>query len=139
MPDRLQDGKCWPTTIALSTKDSGASCANAARTVDFGTQSLPFTDLVAASGSQLRYIWLFYWVDGTFTADPIVAKLLETKAKLLFGDQRAAIVAVSMPEGDGRANVDLVLRSFLEALSPIEALLEQPARATLAPIKQEPR
>ena len=108
------------------------------RTVDFGTTSLPFADLVAASGSQLRYIWLFYWVDGTFTADPIVAKLLEAKAKLLFGDQRAAIVAVSMPEGDGRANVDLVLRSFLEALPPIEALLEQPAHA-LAPIKQEPR
>ena len=96
-------------------------------TVDFGTESLPFADFVAASGSQLRYIWLFYWVDGTFTADPIVAKLLEAKAKLLFGDQRAAIVAVSMPEGDGRANVDLVLRSFLEALSPVEALLERPS------------
>ena len=108
------------------------------RMVDFGTESLPFADIVAASGSQLRYIWLFYWVDGSLTADSIVAKLLEAKAKLLFGDQRAAIVAVSMPEGDGRANVDLVLRSFLEALSPIAALLEQPAPA-LAPIKQEPR
>jgi exosortase A len=106
------------------------------RTVDFGTQSLPFADLVAASGSQRRYIWLFYWVDGTFTADPIIAKLLEAKAKLLFGDQRAAIVAISTPKGDGRANVDLVLRSFLEALPPIDALLNDPAHVTLvAPVE----
>jgi EpsI family protein len=117
------------------------------RTVDFGTasslpfahlSSLPFAHLMAASGSQLRYIWLFYWVDGTLTADPIVAKLFEAKAKLLFGGQRAAIVAVSMPEGDGRAKVDFVLRSFLVALSAIEALLVQPAHP-FAPIQQEPR
>ena len=106
------------------------------RTVDFGAESLPFADLVAASSGQRRHIWLFYWVDGRFTADPLVAKLLEAKAKLLFGDQRAAIVAISTPEEDGRANVDLVLRSFLEALPPMEALLNAPARATLvAPVE----
>jgi exosortase A len=106
------------------------------RTVDFGVESLPFADIVAVSGSQRRYIWFLYWVDGTFTADPTVAKLLEAKAKLLFGDQRAAVVAISTPEADGRIDVDLVLQSFLEALPPIEAMLAHPDNA-LAPIKQD--
>jgi exosortase A len=100
------------------------------RTVDFGAQSLPFAELVAVSGSQRRYIWLLYWVDGTFTSDPLVAKLLEAKAKLLFGDQRAAIVAVSMPAGDTPTNGEPVLQTFLEALPPIAALLDDPTRAT---------
>ena len=93
------------------------------RTIEFGGKTLPIVELVASLGDQRRYIWLFYWVDGTFTADPLVAKLLELKAKLFFGDQRAAVIAVSTSEANGDA--DIALRSFLqEAFPSIEVLLE---------------
>jgi exosortase A len=101
------------------------------RTIDFRTKTLPFAELEAASGDDRRYLWLFYWVDGTFTADPIVAKLLEVKAKLLFGNQRAAIIAIATPEAAGRGNADHVLQSFLkEALPSIETRLMDAARPT---------
>ena len=99
------------------------------RTLDFASKTLPLTELVIASGDQHRFVWLFYWVDGTFTADPIIAKLLEIKAKLFFGDQRAATIAVATSEAAGQDNADSVLQSFLkEALPPIETLLTQPTR-----------
>jgi EpsI family protein len=88
------------------------------RTIDFGTETLPFAELVAASGDERRYIWLFYWVGGMFTANPVVAKLLEVKAKLFFGDQRAAIVALATPNAASRGNADRVLQSFLEKAFP---------------------
>ena len=104
------------------------------RTVDLGAKELSLTQLVAASGEERRYIWLFYWVDGTFTADPIVAKLREIKAKLFFGDQRAAIIAVATSEATDEGDADRVLRSFLkEALPSIEALLIQTAGSMSPP------
>jgi exosortase A len=104
------------------------------RVIDFGTRAIPFAELVTASGDERRCVWLFYWVDGTFTADPLVAKLLEIKAKLFFGDQREAIVAVATPEAAGGGNADRVLQSFLEeALPSLETLLMQAPRPTPMP------
>jgi EpsI family protein len=92
--------------------------------INLGTKAFPFVELVVASGDRRRYVWLFYWVDGTFTANPVVAKLLEVKAKLFLGDPRAAIVAIST-SASAQGHADLALQSFLqEALSPTKALLE---------------
>jgi EpsI family protein len=99
------------------------------RTVDLDTKTLPVAELLVASGDQRRHIWLSYWVGSTFTAHPIVAKLLEIKAKLFFGDQRAATIAIATPETAGRDNAEQILQSFLQkALPPIETLLTQPTR-----------
>jgi EpsI family protein len=96
------------------------------RRVDFGATTVSLAELAAIAGNQRRYIWRFYWVDSTFTANPIVAKLLEIKAKLFLGDQRAAVIAVATSEATNQADADRVLRSFLEAALPsIEALLTQ--------------
>ena len=99
------------------------------RSIDSGGKLLPLVELVAGLGDQRRYIWFVYWLDGSFTADPLVAKLLEIKAKLFFGDQRAAIIAVST--SDSKGDADIALRSFLQdALPSIEALFKAspPAR-----------
>jgi exosortase A len=99
------------------------------RQVDFASRTLPLAELVIAADDQRRLVWLFYWVDGTSTADPMIAKLLEIKAKLFFGDQRAATIAVATPESAGQDNADRILQSFLkEALPQIETLLTQPTR-----------
>ena len=85
---------------------------------------------MVSSGDRRRYVWFVYWLDGTFTADPLVATLLEIRAKLFFGDQRAAIVAVSTADPEGDAEV--ALRSFLQDAFPsIEALLKASPRAPL--------
>ena len=99
------------------------------RTIDVGVRTLPIIELVAASGDQRRSIWLLYWVDGTFTANPVVAKLLEVKAKLLSADQRAAVVAIATPP-TFKGSDDVALQSFLrDAFKPVEGLLTTPARA----------
>jgi EpsI family protein len=99
------------------------------RQVDFASRTLPLTEFVIAADGQRRFVWLFYWVDGTSTADPIIAKLLEIKAKLFFEDQRAATIAVATPESAGQDNADRILQSFLkEALPQIETLLTQSTR-----------
>ena len=93
-------------------------------------KTLPLSELVVSSGDRRRYVWFVYWLDGTFTADPLVATLLEIKAKLFFGDQRAAIVAVSTADPEGDAEV--ALRSFLQDAFPsIEAFLKASPRAPL--------
>jgi EpsI family protein len=108
------------------------------RKIDVGFRTLPIIELVAASGEQRRYIWLFYWVDGTFTDNPLVAKLLELKVKLLSGDQRAAVVAIATrPTIKGSA--DVALQSFLrEAIRPIEDLLQMPTRSVQMPPLGQP-
>ena len=70
------------------------------RSIEFGGKTLPLVELVASLGDQRRYVWFVYWLDGSFTADPLVAKLLELKAKLFFGNQRAAIIAVSTSDSE---------------------------------------
>jgi exosortase A len=97
------------------------------RTIGVSARTLPIIELVAASGDQRRHIWLFYWIDGTFTANPLVAKLLEVKVKLFSGDQRAAVVAITTPPTTDGSD-DIALQSFLQdALQPIEVALKTPA------------
>jgi EpsI family protein len=96
------------------------------RAIDFDSKTLPLDELVVASRDQRRYVWLFYWLDGAVTVDPLVAKLLEVKAKLFFGDQRAAIVAISTSDATG-GEAEVALRSFLQDAFPsIQALLKTP-------------
>ena len=42
-----------------------------------------------------RVVWYWYWVDGRFTANPYVAKLLQVKARLFGGVRSAAVIAVA--------------------------------------------
>ena len=86
------------------------------RNIICGSRTLPVIELEVASDDRHRHVWSFYWVDGTFTAYPLVAKLLEVKAKLFFGDPRAAIVAVATSEAS-KGSADTALHSFLEAHS----------------------
>ena len=83
-----------------------------------GGETLPLSELVVSSVDRRRYVWFVYWLDGTFTADPLVATLLEIKAKLFFGDQRAAIVAVSTADPKAKATPKLPCARFCKTRSP---------------------
>jgi EpsI family protein len=105
--------------------------------VDLSTGTVPVTRVVAASGSHRRYIAWSYWVDDSLTVDPLRAKLLQSKVKLLFGDQRAALIAVSTPETTSQADAERLLQSFLEALSPVADLVRDATLAPSAPAEQD--
>ena len=99
-------------------------------TVGVSDGVLPMMHTLAASPSGRRNVLWTYWVDDALTVDPLMAKALQSKSKLLFGDQRAAVIAVSSAERAGPAAAESLLTSFLEALPPIADLLRG---ATLAP------
>jgi exosortase A len=70
--------------------------------------------LAAPNGREQRLVLWWYWVDGTFTADPLRAKLLQVRSRLLGHTPPAAIVAFSTTLTDGDVN---------EARSAIDGLL----------------
>jgi exosortase A len=80
-----------------------------------------------------RLLWYWYWVDGRFTGNPYLAKLLQLKVKLLGGHQAAAIVVVSTDYLGARASAEAILRRFtasLDVLGPSLAGLAAAAPAT---------
>lgn len=76
------------------------------------------------SGDQTRLIWYWYWVDGRFTGDPYVAKLLQAKAKLLGGRRSAAIIAAAIDYSETPLEAEKSLTGFLSSLRGLEKTLD---------------
>lgn len=70
--------------------------------------------LATPNGREQRLVLWWYWVDGAFTADPLYAKLLQARGRLLGHAPPTAIVALSATVTEG--GVD-------EARGTIESLL----------------
>lgn len=82
-----------------------------------------------------RLVWSWYWVDGTFTGDPRIAKLLQVRGLLLRGSGAAAVVAVSAvadgPAGEARALG--ALRGFVTAQRDLSSTLVAAAAGSTDP------
>lgn len=86
-----------------------------ARLTAAGLPSEVFLERLATpDGREQRLVLWWYWVDGTFAADPLHAKLLQMRGRLLGHASPAAIVALGTALTDGGVN---------EARSAIEGLL----------------
>ncbi len=72
-----------------------------------------------------RIVWYWYWVDGTFTASPVVAKLHQVKARLLGGSQAAAVIAISTTFSETPADSTTILHDFLGHIESISRFLER--------------
>lgn len=78
---------------------------------------------LTSSGQRLR-VWRFYWVDDTFTASDIRAKVHGALQLLKGQGDDAAIVVVStrldetLPEGERVSAADRVLTAFVQAQAP---------------------
>ena len=48
---------------------------------------------------ETRTVFYWYWVGGAFTDSALHAKLLQIKAAVLFGEQRAAMIGLSIEQG----------------------------------------
>jgi len=77
------------------------------------------TTLRSPQSSMLVLSW--YWVDGTFTGNDYVAKLLLAKARLFHSQEGAAVIAVAA-EDQGATEAAAILRDFLAHASVSSSL-----------------
>jgi EpsI family protein len=89
-----------------------------------GASELPVRRLEVKDGGQKRLVLVWYWVGGRFTADPLVAKLLQAKAALLGGPQAAAVIVASAPYAGGPDPGPTIERAF-EAMAPLDGFLSR--------------
>lgn len=87
-------------------------------------EKLPLGYLRLQNRGTHRLVWYWYWVDGRYTANPYVAKLLDARAKLLGGDSRAAVIALSTIEDESPAQAGEILQKFLDDAGRIRSVLE---------------
>jgi EpsI family protein len=66
-----------------------------------------------------RLVWNWYWVDGRFTADGRLAKLLQLKAALTGSSQAMAIVAIAADYRETPDEARATLDEFVADLGPL--------------------
>ena len=90
-------------------------------TVTVEGQSFQVHETFLRSHESSLIVWNWYWVDGTFTSNDYMAKLLFAKARLLRSDQGYVAFAVAtedQPDQTGAA----ILRDFLSHASLAESM-----------------
>jgi EpsI family protein len=109
--------------------------ANGWKTAAAGTVSVQFEDeplsvrfTRSVRGGVGHLVWYWYWVDGQFIGDPYIAKLLETKAKLVSGERASAVIAISADYADDASDAEKALRAFSSALRGLAAKLNEASR-----------
>lgn len=80
-----------------------------------------------------RLTWHWYWVDGRFINNPLVAKLLHAKATLLGGDTRSAVIVLSSVVRSDRETARRALQAMLDYATFVKPLLEGAGRRQLSP------
>jgi exosortase A len=95
--------------------------------------SLTVQVLRLASAKTKRLLWYWYWVDGQFTGNRYLAKLLQAKARLFGGIPAAAVVAVMADYEDNPEKAVRSLENFLVSVKSFEAPLVATARAAAIP------
>ena len=98
--------------------------SSAVRTESILGRKLAVREEMIQSASVSLLIWRWYWIDGQFTENDYIGKLLQAKGKLMMrGDDGAALI-VFAPYSDKPDEARQTLRSFLnENLVPLEATL----------------
>jgi exosortase A len=91
-----------------------------------GAAELPVQTAELRFAGQRRLVLTWYLVDGRFTADPFVAKLLQAKAALLGGPAAAAVLVASTRFDADPSAARATLRDALAAMSPLEDVLTRP-------------
>jgi exosortase A len=100
-----------------------------------GREEIRFNgDTVGAAATRLgnrtsrRLVWHWYWVDQKFTGSRIRAKLLQAKARLLGGDRKAALIAVSAVERVSQLSAREAMLRLLDAAPSLGMILARQAR-----------
>ncbi len=114
--NRLADGRVW--------KRAGSDRTEAR--VEGRQLTVVRTRLLSHRGG--RIVWHWYWVNGRYTANPYLAKLLQAGAELLGGARAAAVIAVAADYVEAPVEAEKALRGFLERLCRLGPVLQRTAR-----------
>lgn len=104
----------------------GAATGTVAVTIDGKPVTVQFARMV--KGDRGHLVWYWYWVDSRFTGNPYLVKLLEAKAKLIGGEQRAAVIVVGADYAGAPIDAEKVLRSLLDSISDLSKYLDGSAK-----------
>jgi exosortase A len=86
--------------------------------------------LLSSRAGQRLLVWSWYLVGDRYTANPLVAKLLEAKSRLLGSRGEAAVIAVAAPYEEKPEIAAATLTAFLDAMLPaVDAEVERSLRA----------
>ena len=86
-----------------------------------------------------RLTWHWYWVDQQFTANPLIAKLLQAKATLFGGDTRAAVVVLSFLEQPESRASRRAMQQFIDQASFLQPMLTNAAELQAEPAAADSR
>lgn len=113
--NRIADGKIW-RRLAEDRAD-----------IWFDGYAVGAVECRLGSCKRRRVVWHWYWyrVDGAYTTNPVIANFLQARARLLGGDRRAALVAVSVRESGNRSKARATMRGFLDGLRSLGSMLER--------------
>jgi EpsI family protein len=99
--------------------------SSATREVEVEGRQLVVTETrMLAKKQRRRLVWHWNWIDGQFTAGQLEAKLLQTKTRLIAGEQRAAFIAVSVEETNGTDAARDLLESLISNALKVTPCLE---------------
>lgn len=81
------------------------------------------------SADENLLIWDWYWLDGTYTSNPYIAKLVEAKGKFLGKQRHAAGIIIATRYDEKIQPAAAVLQEMITAMLPaIEASLQQASK-----------
>jgi exosortase A len=97
--------------------------------LDASAGPIPVQTTEVGFAGQRRLVLVWYWVDGRFTADPLAAKLLQTKAAVLGGPPSAAVIVASTPFDGDAAVARATIGQAMVAMAPLDHVLLRPGGA----------
>ena len=90
---------------------------------NLGSQPVQFAEDVISSVTEKRLVWSAYWMEGRFTTNPVLIKLLELKTAF-FGHRRAAVIAFSTPIDGAVEDARARLKTAVAALGELPKRLD---------------
>jgi EpsI family protein len=117
---QTDDKKLVSAANSILGDGDGDILARSAMTLKIGDEVVPVTAAqISLPGRKRRMVLSVYWVADRFETDPIKAKLLEVRSKLLAGRREAAFVGFATDFDSDPAPDIAVLADFAAHLAPL--------------------
>ncbi|KQW90357.1 exosortase A [Massilia sp. Root418] len=101
------------------------SVASGLRDENVGGRTITVRESTLAGAGGRLLVWNWYWVDGRYTANDYLGKVLQVKQKVLTGSDDGAAVMVFSPFEDKPEPARAAMREFLAAnLARVDATLD---------------
>ena len=91
-----------------------------------GNDAITLQYVRSVKDEQKHVIWYWYWIDGRFTGNRILAKVLEAREKFLGGQDATAVIAIGTDYNETPADADRALRDFAANLFELRQVLNGP-------------